>query len=43
MVLLVGEEDGGWTLSGELLIPWDGDWNVGRSVLSLVGRFSSRL
>ena len=38
-----GEEDSGWTLFGELLIPWKGGWNVGKSVLSLVGRLSSRL
>ena len=40
MGLLVGREASGCTLSGELLIPWNGGWKVGRCVLSLVGRFS---
>ena len=29
-MLLVGEEDGGYTLSGELLVPWNGGWKVSR-------------
>ena len=29
-MLLVGGEDGGYTLSGELLVPWNGGWKVSR-------------